>query len=484
MMIDLPRRWWKVLNLAALIAITNFTSYSIGKQTGFFSNSKYELRLINTPAPCNTNTNGGEDEPKDDSLDLENNDPDAPSTAKTPLLRGAISSDSDAPSAHSTTQTQQQLSNPIFTEPSPHLWSDIPIIPPHTERKKVLVTGAAGFIGSHVAYKLLERGDDVIVVDEMNDYYDINVKEHNLFILREKADDIAKRTTGKNSNDLLSIYKVDINDQEAMHKIYKQHRPNWVCHLAARAGVRPSINDPLLYVNANVRGTTNMLEYSRIYNVTNTVVASSSSIYGESESTYFSEAENVNQPVSPYAATKRSGELISYTYHKLYNMNITSLRFFTVYGPRGRPDMAPYKFISRVSHGDVIEQFGDGTTSRDYTYIGDICDGVIRAVDRSYPYQIFNLGKGSGTKLNEFISLVEKHVGKKANIKYMPAQPGDVPFTNADISKANRLLGYESKFTIEEGIKLTAEWYKKEMMGTTEEEEKELVDSPQSDPGS
>ena len=483
MMIDLPRRWWKVLNLAALIAITNFTSYSIGKQTGFFSNSKYELRLINTPAPCNTNTNGGEDEPKDASLDLEI-DLDAPSTAKTPLLRGAISLDSGAPSAHSTTQTQQQLSNPIFTEPSPHLWSDIPIIPPHTERKKVLVTGAAGFIGSHVAYKLFERGDDVIVVDEMNDYYDINVKEHNLVILREKADDIAKQTGKKNSNDVLSIYKVDINDQEAMHKIYKQHRPNWVCHLAARAGVRPSINDPLLYVNANVRGTTSMLEYSRIYNVTNTVIASSSSIYGESESTYFSEAENVNQPVSPYAATKRAGELISYTYHKLYNMNITSLRFFTVYGPRGRPDMAPYKFISRVSHGDVIEQFGDGTTSRDYTYIGDICDGVIRAVDRSYPYQIFNLGKGSGTKLNEFISLVEKHVGKKANIKYMPAQPGDVPFTNADISKANRLLGYESKFTIEEGIKLTAEWYKKEMMGTTEEEEKELVDSPPSDPGS
>ncbi|KAL7548864.1 hypothetical protein ACHAWF_012126 [Thalassiosira exigua] len=346
-----------------------------------------------------------------------------------------------------------------FTKPSPHLWKDVPIVAPHTGHKTVLVTGAAGFIGSHVADKLLERGDDVIVVDEVNDYYDVRVKEGNLNLLREKAKQMSA-SRDKAADEILAIYRGDINDQALMKGIFEKHKPKWVCHLAARAGVRPSIQDPLLYVRANVQGTTNMLEYSREYHPINVVVASSSSVYGESESTFFSEAENVNEPVSPYAATKRSGELISYTYHKLYDINITNLRFFTVYGPRGRPDMAPYKFISRVATSSPIEQYGDGTTSRDYTYIDDIVDGVVRAIDRPYPYQIFNLGKGYGTKLNEFISLVEKHVGKKANIKLMPPQLGDVPFTNADVSKANRLLGYSSKVTIDEGIRRTVAWYK------------------------
>eukprot|EP00584_Thalassiosira_punctigera_P021911 CAMPEP_0172574058 /NCGR_PEP_ID=MMETSP1067-20121228/136508_1 /TAXON_ID=265564 ORGANISM="Thalassiosira punctigera, Strain Tpunct2005C2" /NCGR_SAMPLE_ID=MMETSP1067 /ASSEMBLY_ACC=CAM_ASM_000444 /LENGTH=417 /DNA_ID=CAMNT_0013366681 /DNA_START=90 /DNA_END=1343 /DNA_ORIENTATION=+ len=351
------------------------------------------------------------------------------------------------------------LGEVTFNQPSPELWADIPIVQPHASEKTVLVTGAAGFIGSHTALRLLHRGDSVVVVDEMNDYYDVGIKEGNLELLRQKAAEMAKKN-GKKAEDLLTIYKGDINDQEMMKKVYEKHHPQWVCHLAARAGVRPSIQDPLLYVRANVQGTTNMLEYSRQYNVINTVVASSSSVYGESGSTYFSEAEHVDQPVSPYAQTKRSGELISYTYHKLYGMKITNLRFFTVYGPRGRPDMAPYKFIARVTRGEEIEQYGDGTTSRDYTYIDDIVDGVVRAIDRPYPYQIFNLGKGSGTKLNEFISLVEKHVGKKANIKLMPEQPGDVPFTNADVSKAARLLGYASTVPFEEGIQRTVAWFK------------------------
>lgn len=351
------------------------------------------------------------------------------------------------------------LPRPTFTEPSPHLWSDEAVIPPHTGHKKVLVTGAAGFIGSHTAKKLLERGDEVIVVDEMNDYYDVNVKEGNLDILRQTAEEMAKKAD-KRGDDILSIYKGDINNRTLMKGIFQRHNPQWICHLAARAGVRPSIADPLLYVRANVQGTTNMLEYSREYSVSNVVVASSSSVYGESKSTYFSEAEYVDQPVSPYAQTKRAGELISYTYHKLYMIPITNLRFFTVYGPRGRPDMAPYKFISKVTRGEQIERYGDGTTSRDYTYIDDIVDGVIRAIDRPHPYQIFNLGKGSGTTLNEFIALVEKHVGKKAGLKLMPAQPGDVPFTNADISKANKLLGYTSSVPMEEGIKRTVAWYK------------------------
>ncbi len=349
-------------------------------------------------------------------------------------------------------------SQQVFTKPAPHLWKDIPIVLPDTNHKKVLVTGAGGFIGSSVAYKLLERGDRVIVVDEMNDYYDVRIKEANLEILRQKAKEMDEKDGVMRRR--LEIYIGDINDHDLMTSVFEREHPDYVCHLAARAGVRPSIQDPLLYVRANVQGSTNMLNYSRDYKVKNIVVASSSSVYGESGSTYFSEAEDVNEPVSPYAATKRSVELISYTYHHLYNMNITNLRFFTVYGPRGRPDMAPFIFISRVTRGEEIEQYGDGSTSRDYTYIDDIVDGVIRAIDRPYPYQIFNLGKGSGTKLGEFIELIEKHVGKKANIKIMPAQPGDVPFTNADVSKARRLLGYEPHFPMEEGIVKTVTWFK------------------------
>jgi UDP-glucuronate 4-epimerase len=190
------------------------------------------------------------------------------------------------------------------------------------------------------------------------------------------------------------------------------------------------------------------------------VFASSSSVYGGSKSTYFSEEESVDNPVSPYAASKKAGELLAFTYHHLYKLNISALRFFTVYGPRGRPDMAPFKFIDRVSRGMEIQQFGDGSSSRDYTYISDIVDGIVRAIDRPHKYQIFNLGKGSGTSLKEFIDLVQKHTGKDAIIKVVPDQPGDVPYTCADVSKASCMLGYEAKVPFDEGIRLTAEWYR------------------------
>jgi UDP-glucuronate 4-epimerase len=322
------------------------------------------------------------------------------------------------------------------------------IVAPHTSHKKVLVTGGAGFIGSHVAELLLQRGDDVVVVDEVNDYYDTQIKEANLELLSAYGPDRVK------------VYRGDICDEALMTTIFETEQPQWVCHMAARAGVRPSINDPKVYIHSNIKGTTQLLELSAKYGVQNFVFASSSSVYGGSKSTYFSEDEVVDNPVSPYAATKKACELLAYTYHHLYNLNVSALRFFTVYGPRGRPDMAPFKFIDRVSRGLEIQQFGDGSSSRDYTYISDIADGVVRSLDRPYGYQVFNLGKGSGTSLKEFIDLVQKHVGRQARVKVMPDQPGDVPYTCADVRKAEKLLGYRSKVPFEEGIRRTVQWYK------------------------
>jgi UDP-glucuronate 4-epimerase len=322
-------------------------------------------------------------------------------------------------------------------------------VAPHIGYKKVLVTGGAGFIGSNVAQLLLSRGDDVVIVDEMNDYYDTRIKESNLKLLREAYPE-EKR---------LSIYKGDICDEEFMVSVFEKELPKWVCHMAARAGVRPSIQDPFVYIHSNIKGTTHLMELSHKFGVENFVFASSSSVYGGSKSCYFSEDENVDNPVSPYAASKKACELLAYTYHHLYQLNTSALRFFTVYGPRGRPDMAPFKFIDRVSRGVEIQQFGDGTSSRDYTYIDDICDGVVRAIDRQHKYEVFNLGKGSGTSLKDFIDLVQLHTGKKATIKVLPDQPGDVPYTCADVSKATRLLGYKAKIPFEEGIRRTAEWY-------------------------
>ena len=247
-----------------------------------------------------------------------------------------------------------------------------------------------------------------------------------------------------------------------MTEIFEGENPQWVCHLAARAGVRPSIQDPYIYIHSNIKGTTLLLELSHKFKIKNFVFASSSSVYGGSKSSFFSEDEVVDHPFSQYAATKKACELLAYTYHHLYNLNVSGLRFFTVYGDRGRPDMAPFKFIDRISRGMEIHQFGDGSSSRDYTYIDDIVDGVVRSIDRPYAYEIFNLGKGSGTSLKEFIHLVQKHTGKKASIKVLSDQPGDVPYTCADVSKAAELLGYEAKVSFDDGIRKTVEWYKRE----------------------
>jgi UDP-glucuronate 4-epimerase len=330
-------------------------------------------------------------------------------------------------------------------------------IKPHTMKKKVLVTGGAGFVGSSVAMALLARGDDVVIVDEMNDYYDVRIKENNLCRLSEMVandDDVQESQSRR-----LTIYRGDICDEEFMLHVFETERPKWVCHMAARAGVRPSIQDPYIYIHSNIRGTTHLMELSHKFGIENFVFASSSSVYGGSKSTFFNEDEVVDNPVSPYAASKKACELLAYTYHHLYQLNVTGLRFFTVYGPRGRPDMAPFKFIDRLSRGLELQQFGDGSSSRDYTYIDDIVDGILRAVDRPYPYQVFNLGKGSGTSLKEFIEIVEKHVGQTAIIKILPDQLGDVPYTCADVSKAYDLLGYTATISFDEGIRRTVHWY-------------------------
>lgn len=322
-------------------------------------------------------------------------------------------------------------------------------VPPHVGHKKVLVTGGAGFIGSSVAEFLLSRGDDVVIVDEMNDYYDVRIKENNLRLLREAYPEEGR----------LKIYRADICDEDIMANLLATENLGWVCHMAARAGVRPSIQDPYVYIHSNIKGTTHLMELSAKHGIKNFVFASSSSVYGGSKSTFFSEEESVDNPVSPYAASKKACELLAYTYHHLYNLNISGLRFFTVYGPRGRPDMAPFKFIDRVSRGVEIQQFGDGSSSRDYTYISDIVDGIVRALDRPHKYEVFNLGKGSGTSLKEFIDLVQVHTKTDAIIKVMPDQPGDVPYTCADVSKAYNFLGYKSKISFDEGIRRTVEWY-------------------------
>jgi len=359
--------------------------------------------------------------------------------------------DLDSSSETSSTDIARTVSSMGLSSIGDEFLEHAPTVDTHIGYKKVLVTGGAGFIGSNVAEFLLERGDDVVIVDEVNDYYDVKIKNSNLELLRNKVNGDEKR---------LSIYKGDICDEAFMLEVFEKERPQWVCHMAARAGVRPSIQDPYVYIHSNIRGTTNLMELSHKFGVKNFVFASSSSVYGGSTSTFFSEDENVDNPVSPYAASKKACELLSYTYHHLYNLNVSALRFFTVYGPRGRPDMAPFKFIDRVSRGLELQQFGDGSSSRDYTYISDIVDGIVRAVDRPHPCEVFNLGKGNGTSLKQFISLVQKHVGKKANIRVMPDQPGDVPYTCADVSKAYRLLGYKACVPFEEGIRRTAEWYK------------------------
>jgi UDP-glucuronate 4-epimerase len=293
------------------------------------------------------------------------------------------------------------------------------------------------------------RGDHVVVVDEMNDYYDLRLKHYNLSILKSSYD-----------SSKLAVYSGDICDDAFLEDVFEREGISHVIHLAARAGVRPSIHDPSLYVRTNVDGTSKLLDLARRYDIQNFVFASSSSVYGGSLKSVLSESDVVSRPVSPYAATKITCELLAFTFHHLYGLNATGLRFFTVYGPRGRPDMAPFKFIDRIARGVPIQQYGDGTTSRDYTYITDIVTGVVLALDTPLGYEILNLGNGRPFELSRFIGIVEEAVGAAAVIELLPDQPGDMDRTCANIDKARALLGYSPQVSFEEGITRTVDWYK------------------------
>lgn len=311
----------------------------------------------------------------------------------------------------------------------------------------ILVTGGAGFIGSHVCQALIDKGEKVICVDNFCDYYDPDIKRDNIKDLLIK--------------DAFILKEVDILDTKALRDIFKQHKVTKVVHLAARGGVRPSIEEPKLYEEVNIRGTLNLLELAREFPVDKFVFSSSSSVYGRNKKVPFSEEDRVDDQVSPYAFTKRAAELLCRTYHNLYKINIVCLRFFTVYGPRGRPDMAVYKFTKRINEGKEIQIYGDGSSSRDYTYIADIVDGILAAVQADVNFEIINLGDSNPIKLSYVISLIEKNIGKKAVIKQVGKQKGDVDTTFADISKAARILGYKPKISIEDGIRLFVKHYLK-----------------------
>lgn len=309
--------------------------------------------------------------------------------------------------------------------------------------KTVLVTGGAGYIGSSLVDSLIEKKYRVIVVDDFNDYYDPRIKHQNLNQSKEK---------------LVKLIEADIRQNNLFERVFAEYPVDCVVHLAARAGVRPSLLDPQLYWSVNVMGSLNLLEAMRKKKVGQLVVASSSSVYGNRKSGPFVETDNTDLQISPYGASKKALEVLCGTYAKLYGIKTSVLRFFTVFGPRNRPDMACYKFVDAVKKGQPITQYGDGSTGRDYTYIDDIVDGIFKAIEKPFEYQVFNLGNSKPVLLRDLIKTVEKVVGKKAVIDIQPRQSGDVDLTYADNSKAKKMLGWEPKTGLEEGLGRLVEW--------------------------
>ncbi|BCG64825.1 MAG: UDP-glucuronate 4-epimerase [Methyloprofundus sp.] len=328
---------------------------------------------------------------------------------------------------------------------------------------KVLVTGTAGFIGNHLAIKLLERGDEVVGVDNLNDYYDVNLKLARLDRIKDHA----------NFTDI----RADIADRAAMEKLFEEHKPQRVVNLAAQAGVRYSIENPHAYIDSNIVGFLNILEGCRHNDVEHLVYASSSSVYGANESMPFSVHDNVDHPLSLYAASKKSNELMAHTYSNLYDLPTTGLRFFTVYGPWGRPDMALFLFTKAIKEGKTIQVFNYGKHRRDFTYIDDIVEGIIRTLDNvaqpnpewsgknpdsgssKAPWRVYNIGNQSPVELMDYIETLEKYLGKTAEKELLPLQPGDVPDTYADVEALVRDVGYKPNTTIDQGIDKFVTWY-------------------------
>lgn len=314
-------------------------------------------------------------------------------------------------------------------------------------KKNILITGGAGFIGSHLVDRLLaEGGWEVTVVDDFNDFYSPDIKRAN----------VAEHLSGPNYR----LVDADIRDGDKLRKVFDEGEFDCIVHLAARAGVRPSLSQPKLYNETNINGTLNLLELARDFEVKQFVFGSSSSVYGINATVPFAEDDRIHQPISPYASTKAAGELMCHTYSHLFNIRTVCLRFFTVYGARQRPDLAIHKFSRLIADGKPIQMFGDGTTRRDYTYIDDIIQGVCAAIDyKDSMHEVFNLGESETTELNRLIELLEGSLNMRAEIDRQPMQPGDVPVTFADISKAKKLLNYNPQTKIEEGIPKFVEWF-------------------------
>jgi UDP-glucuronate 4-epimerase len=322
--------------------------------------------------------------------------------------------------------------------------------------KNILITGGAGFIGSHLVDRLLaESGWRITVVDDFNDFYDPAIKRENV--------------RARLGNPDFKLVEADIRNFEAVSRAFAETDFDCIVHLAARAGVRPSLKEPRLYVETNINGTLNLLELARTHGVRQFVFGSSSSVYGMNAKVPFSEADPIFNPISPYAATKAAGELVCHSYAHLYDMRLVCLRFFTVYGARQRPDLAIHKFAKLISAGKPIPVFGDGTTRRDYTYVDDIIAGVRAAIDYDQSnYEVINLGESRTVELRELVKLLEKELDRHAEIDWQPPQPGDVPQTFADITKARRLLGYNPQTQIEEGIGKFVEWFRESQSSSLE----------------
>lgn len=311
-----------------------------------------------------------------------------------------------------------------------------------------LVTGGAGFIGSHVCERLLQSGHAVWAFDDLNNFYDPQLKRGNIREIQSLARPF-------------EFVQGDITDRQAINELFESVKFDQIIHLAARAGVRPSLAEPALYQRVNVEGTVNVLEAARLAGVRKITIASSSSVYGVNAKVPFAESDPIFSAISPYAASKLACEALGHVYHHVYGMDVVMLRFFTCYGPRQRPDLAIHKFVKLINAGKPIPVFGDGSTARDYTYITDIVDGVMACTQKEFGYEIFNLGESQTVTLSYLVELLEAALGKKATLDRQPPQPGDVPITFADVSKARAKLGYHPRVKIEQGIPLFVDWFLK-----------------------